>query len=226
MSATPPPPQHGRPASRTTPVTTGAVTGGDLPTWLVPHRDLGPLDGVLGRPGRLPLPQVVLLLVACGLLVVPVLAQVIVGRHHAIGVPGEGATPLGPVWVWAAAAVALAALAMLGRSLRRLDWPVPGLLRAVEYGTVLQLVGASPWAYLLLAVLAAHHYGIVYRVRSSAPGSSTRSSMLAGGWPVRCTVLVVAAATDTVAVAVAVLALALVPVVATDAVRSWLRLAP
>ena len=115
-------------------------------------------------------------------------------------------------------------MAMAGRSLRRLDWPLPALLRATEYGTVLLLAGAGPWAYLLLAVLAAHHYGIVYRVRLSGAGSQPWIALMTGGWPLRCVVLVVAAATDTVEVVIAAMVVVLAPLVTTDAVASWLRL--
>ena len=194
------------------------------PDWLAPHRDLGPLEGLLARPGRLPVPQVLGAGLAMLLLAVPALTQLLAGGGHELGVAGAGATPLGPNWAWAAVAVVLATLAMVGRSLPRLGWPLPALLRGVEYGTVLLLVGASPWAYLLLAVLAAHHYGIVYRVRLSDAGSRRWSSLLNGGWPVRCAVLVVAAATDTVEVVVAVMALVLAPLIISDAVASWLRL--
>ena len=206
------------------PTTSGSGWHGAVPAWLTPHRDLGPLEALLARPGRLPVPQVLGALLAVLLLVVPALAQLVSGGAHLLGAADAGATPLGPSWAWAGVAVGLATLAMAGRSLPRLDWPLPALLRGVEYGTVLLLVGASPWAYLLLAVLAAHHYGIVYRVRLSDAGSQRWSSLLNGGWPVRCAVLVVAAATDTVEVVVAVMALVLAPLITWDAVTSWLRL--
>jgi len=195
-----------------------------IPAWLRPHRDLGPLEGVLSRPVRLPVPQVVGAAVAALLLVVPAVARTLDAGADALGVPGQVASPVGPVWIWAAVAVAVATVAMAGRSLRRLDWPLPALLRAVEYGTVLLLTGASPWAYLLLAVLAAHHYGIVYRVRLSGTGSHGWLSLLAGGWPVRCAVVVVAAATATLEVVVPTLVLLLGPLVATDALVSWRHL--
>lgn len=195
-----------------------------VPAWLRPHRDLGPLEGALSRPVRLPLPQVIGAAVAVLLLVVPAVARTIGAGTDALGVPGEVASPVGPVWIWIAVAVAVATAAMAGRSLQRLDWPLPALLRAVEYGTVLLLTGASGWAYLLLAVLAAHHYGIVYRVRLSGTGSQGWLFLLVGGWPVRCTLLVVAAATGTLEVVVPAMVLYLGPLVAADALVSWRHL--
>lgn len=55
-----------------------------------------------------------------------------------------------------------------------LDWLVPPLLRAAEYGTVLLLAvgagvnGALPAAYGLVAAVAYHHYDTVYRIRGGA----------------------------------------------------------
>jgi hypothetical protein len=52
-----------------------------------------------------------------------------------------------------------------------LDWLVPPLFRAAEYGTVLilaarsQVNGALPAAFGLVAAVAYHHYDTVYRIR-------------------------------------------------------------
>ena len=123
-------------------------------------------------------------------------------------------------------AVLLATLALLAsaaRPLPRLDWPIPALLRAVEYGTILLLAGASPWAYALLATLAARHYDIVYRVRTFGTDPSPWLALVAGGWPARCAVLVVAALVGPVEGAVILLTTVLAPLIMIDAAVSWVR---
>ncbi|MCF2526834.1 DUF5941 domain-containing protein [Yinghuangia soli] len=75
-------------------------------------------------------------------------------------------------WLLApAAAYALFAGAVVARPLTgRLDWLVPPVLRAAEYGAVIAVTArtepeALPTAFGLLAVIAYHHYDTVYRLR-------------------------------------------------------------
>ncbi|MDP9434129.1 MAG: DUF5941 domain-containing protein, partial [Actinomycetota bacterium] len=75
----------------------------------------------------------------------------------------------------ALAAAAVVAAGLSGPAHRsahsgRLDWLVPPLLRAAEYGALLRLAvlegpATVPACYLLLAALAYHHYDVVYRLR-------------------------------------------------------------
>lgn len=78
---------------------------------------------------------------------------------------------------WAAAAglyVLLSAVAVARPLKGPLDWLLPPLFRAAEYGTVLVLAaksevnGALPAAFGLVAAVAYHHYDTVYRIRGDA----------------------------------------------------------
>ena len=79
----------------------------------------------------------------------------------------------------------------------RFRWVRPALLRAVEYGGVLALVALLPGtgpggaAYLLLLVVAWHHYDDLYRVLHRLRPAHPLSRLLGLGWPGR--LLVVAA---------------------------------
>ncbi|MBT2364528.1 CDP-alcohol phosphatidyltransferase family protein [Streptomyces sp. ISL-10] len=84
-----------------------------------------------------------------------------------------GFTGFGSVWTVAAAAVyAVTSGIAVARPLKgALDWLVPPVFRAAEYGTVLILAahaevnGALPAAFGLVAAVAYHHYDTVYRIR-------------------------------------------------------------
>jgi len=69
----------------------------------------------------------------------------------------------------------------------RLDWLVPPLLRAAEYGALLWLAVLSgpatvPASYALLAALAYHHYDVVYRLRDRGDLPSALLRRLGLGW--------------------------------------------
>ncbi len=90
----------------------------------------------------------------------------------------------------AVAVVVLVVLALPETRPTRLDWAVPSLLRAVEYGAVAWLVAA--WApshavagYALLAAVSFHHYDLVYRIRHADASVSPLVTMLGGGYDVR-----------------------------------------
>jgi hypothetical protein len=186
--------------------------------WLVATRDDGPLAPWLAAPGRLPVPAVAML--AAGLaLLAGAAAGLGLGDVAALGTPAGAAR----AWPWAAAALLLAVLSTAGRARPRLDWPIPALLRGLEYGTVVLLAGADPWSYALLATLAAHHYDIVYRVRMSAPAPPRWLLMLTGGWAVRSAVVVVAAAAGEAAAAVTILTVLLAPAVVVASIATWSR---
>ncbi|MFE9008868.1 DUF5941 domain-containing protein [Streptomyces sp. NPDC007875] len=80
-----------------------------------------------------------------------------------------------------------------------LDWLVPPLFRAAEYGTILVLAayaevnGALPAAFGLVAAVAYHHYDTVYRIRGGT-GAPPRPLVRAIGGHEGRTVVVTAAA--------------------------------
>ncbi|MEU7566433.1 DUF5941 domain-containing protein [Streptomyces fradiae] len=94
----------------------------------------------------------------------------------AVLLAAAAAAPLdGPLVVLAAVLYAVASGAAVARPLKgALDWLVPPVLRAAEYGTVLALAaradapGALPAAFGLVAAVAYHHYDTVYRIRGDA----------------------------------------------------------
>ncbi|MEX2548792.1 MAG: DUF5941 domain-containing protein, partial [Nitriliruptoraceae bacterium] len=175
---------------------------------LAPHRDDGPL-ALLAPRAVLVLPAILLL--AASLVLLALAATT-----------ATGTLDLGPVWWWAAGALVLGIAAAWGRSLPRLDWPIPALLRVLEYGTVLVLAGTSPWSYALLATLAIRHYDIVYRVRLLGTAPPRWLALATGGWPVRCALLVLAAAFGVAEPATATLAVLLAPVVVGETLVHWI----
>ncbi|WP_421109967.1 DUF5941 domain-containing protein, partial [Streptomyces sp. NEAU-S77] len=101
------------------------------------------------------------------------LAPVVAALGAALLVAGAAALPAGS-WVAVAGAALYAVLAgcAVAAPLKGpLDWLVPPLFRAAEYGTVLilaarsQVNGALPAAFGLVAAVAYHHYDTVYRIR-------------------------------------------------------------
>ncbi|MFI0774395.1 DUF5941 domain-containing protein [Streptomyces sp. NPDC021212] len=101
------------------------------------------------------------------------LAPVVAALGAALLVAGAAALPYGS---WAAVGGAalyavLAGCAVAAPLKGPLDWLVPPLFRAAEYGTVLilaarsQVNGALPAAFGLVAAVAYHHYDTVYRIR-------------------------------------------------------------
>ncbi|SHN31036.1 DUF5941 domain-containing protein [Actinacidiphila paucisporea] len=112
-----------------------------------------------------------------------------------------------------------------------LDWLVPPMFRAGEYGTVLALAavsevnGALPAAFGLVAAVAYHHYDTVYRIRGGAgapPRAVTRS---AGGHEGRTLIVALAAAVAAgrtgFTATLTVLALAIALLVLTESIRFW-----
>jgi phosphatidylglycerophosphate synthase len=100
------------------------------------------------------------------------------------------------------AALVVAALVVLGagpaaraRHAAPLDWLVPAALRAAEYLLVVAvaLLGAvpPPLVYLLLFVLALHHYDLTARMEKAAPEATGTPALL--GWDGRVVLLTVAA---------------------------------
>lgn len=151
----------------------------------------------------------------------PVDGPVLLATAVLVALAGAGLAPAGPAWPWALAGLALALASVVARPRPRLAWTRPALLRALEYGTVLALVGSSPWAYALLAALAFHHYDIVYRARIRGTAPPRCSTLVAGGWELRLGLLVLAAALGVAEPAAAVLAPALAGLRVAESAASW-----
>jgi phosphatidylglycerophosphate synthase len=111
-----------------------------------------------------------------------------------------------------------------------LDWLVPPVLRAAEYGTVLALAakaevnGALPAAFGLVAAVAYHHYDTVYRIRGDAGAPPRLLVRVIGGHEGRTLAVAVLAALLTApqfTVALTVLAVAVALVVLVESIRFW-----
>ena len=136
---------------------------------------------------------------------------------------------------WAAVAGAVTYALASGRALARplkgaLDWLVPPLFRAAEYGTVLVLAskagvnGALPAAFGLVAAVAYHHYDTVYRIRGDAGAPPAWLVRAIGGQEGRTLLVTVLAAVLTAAqfkVALTVLAVAVAGLVLVESIRFW-----
>ncbi|MFC9606216.1 DUF5941 domain-containing protein [Streptomyces niveus] len=127
--------------------------------------DTGPLAELVARVMRRParaLPGVLPLLIA------------VTGGAAAVCMAAFG--PLGsPVLVLGALVyVVTSGIAVAHRMGGPLDWLIPPVFRAAEYGTVLifaaraDVPGALPAAFGLVAAVAYHHYDTVYRIRGGA----------------------------------------------------------
>ncbi|MFI5793571.1 DUF5941 domain-containing protein [Streptomyces sp. NPDC051677] len=111
-----------------------------------------------------------------------------------------------------------------------LDWLVPPLFRAAEYGTVLILAaqadvqGALPAAFGLVGAVAYHHYDTVYRIRGNAGAPPAWLVRAVGGQEGRTLVVAVLAMALTASqfkVALTVLAVAVAVVVLVESIRFW-----
>ncbi|MFB7707574.1 DUF5941 domain-containing protein [Streptomyces sp. NPDC056105] len=164
-----------------------------------------------------------------------------VPRHTAPVIAALGALVLvlatalsdyGSWWpVLGAAVYALTSAAAVSRPLKGpLDWLVPPVFRAAEYGTILLIAakadvnGALPAAFGLVAAVAYHHYDTVYRIRGGTGAPPHWLVRAIGGHEGRTLVVTVIAAllteTDfTVALTVCAVAVALVVLV--ESIRYW-----
>ncbi|PIM71615.1 transferase [Streptomyces sp. JV178] len=139
----------------------------------------------------------------------------------------------GPSWqvVLAAGLYVLLSAEAVERPLKgALDWLVPPLFRAAEYGTVLVLAakadvnGALPAAFGLVAAVAYHHYDTVYRIRGDAGAPPRWLVRVIGGHEGRTllvTVLAALLAPTDFKVALTVLAVAVALVVLLESIRFW-----
>ncbi|MFI6023612.1 DUF5941 domain-containing protein [Streptomyces sp. NPDC051287] len=136
---------------------------------------------------------------------------------------------------WAPVAGAAVYVLASGQALARplkgaLDWLVPPLFRAAEYGTVLVLAsksgvnGTLPAAFGLVAAVAYHHYDTVYRIRGDAGAPPAWLVRAVGGQEGRTLLVTVVAAALTAQqfeVALTVLAVVVAGLVLVESIRFW-----
>jgi hypothetical protein len=108
----------------------------------------------------------------------------------------------------------------------RLDWLVPPVIRAIEYGYLAVLgfsQGVPHWlVYVLLSVLVYHHYDTVYRTRQGLwPPDWVFQAGL--GWDGRMVIAAVAAVLGVPTLAYALMALYLGVLFIWESVRTWLE---
>ncbi|MFF2502305.1 DUF5941 domain-containing protein [Streptomyces sp. NPDC058067] len=164
-----------------------------------------------------------------------------VPRHTAPAVAALGALVLvlatalsgyGSWWpVLGAGVYALTSAAAVARPLKGpLDWLVPPVFRAAEYGTILLIAakadvnGALPAAFGLVAAVAYHHYDTVYRIRGGTGAPPHWLVRAIGGHEGRTLVVTLIAAllTDTdFPVALTVCAVAVAVLVLAESIRFW-----
>jgi hypothetical protein len=109
-----------------------------------------------------------------------------------------------------------------------LEWLVPPLLRALEYGTLIALTatvdpGALPLCFAFLGVLAFHHYDTVYRLRHQRRASPPWVRAVGGGWDGRLLLACILAVSGGLRFGLFVAAVGLALVFATESTMSWLR---
>ncbi len=179
-------------------------------TALQAYRDDGPIATFLGRLAQSNLPPLAPALV--GLVITAVLLLVGGGSENG--------------WVLFTPAVALL---LTGPAASHphdgpLDWLVPPVIRAIEYGYVAVLGFAhgvpEPLIYLLIAVLAYHHYDTVYRTRQRLwPQEWVFRAGL--GWDGRMLVIAAAGLIGVLPFAYAALAVYLGVLFGAESVSTW-----
>ncbi|MEU9859575.1 DUF5941 domain-containing protein [Streptomyces sp. NPDC047971] len=141
---------------------------------------------------------------------------------------------VGSYWVVLAAVVYVAAagIAVGGPLKGPLDWLLPPLFRAAEYGTILILAarsevnGALPAAYGLVAAVAYHHYDTVYRIRGGTGAPPSWLVRAIGGHEGRTLLVTVLAALlasrgNDFTLALTALAVTIALVVLVESIRFW-----
>jgi hypothetical protein len=176
-------------------------------------RDDGPLDALVGNlPRRVP-PAVA---------TVTALAGWLAGLAAAAAGVGDWRIDAGAGLAWL---VGWGTAGGARPAADRFDWTVWPLLHLAEYaGVVLLAAAAAPAAlgpaFGFAAVVAMHHYDLVYR----DGGVSQRvAGVLAGGWAVRLTLAFALAAAGVARPAFAVVAAALAVLFVAEAALDWAR---
>lgn len=176
------------------------------------YRDDGPIARALGLLARGQLPPLGPVLVAGVLTIVALIL-------------GAGTQEL-PALLAPVALLLLAGPSATHPHAGRLDWLVPPLIRAIEYGYLAVLGFAlgvpEPLVYTLLAVLVYHHYDTVYRTRQGLwPPEWVFQAGL--GWDGRMLIAAFAAVLDVTTPVYAALALYLGVLFGWESVRTWVE---
>ncbi|MEE1803029.1 DUF5941 domain-containing protein [Streptomyces sp. JV176] len=194
--------------------------------------DSGPLAELVARALRRParaLPGILPFLIALvgGVTVVAAAAFAPLGIAGADHGSLDGAVLVGGALVY----VLTSGFAVARRMGGALDWLIPPVFRAAEYGTVLVLAaradapGALPAAFGLVAAVAYHHYDSVYRIRGGT-GAPPRGLVRAlGGHEGRTLLVALCAAFSTRAfdfpLELTVLAVAVALIALVESIRFW-----
>ncbi|MFE0423743.1 DUF5941 domain-containing protein [Streptomyces sp. NPDC058953] len=183
--------------------------------------DSGPLAEAVARAGRG-------LTAKLPALVPPVIALLGAGAVVAVAALADYGS-------WAPVAAAGVYVLTSGLAVARplkgaLDWLVPPIFRAAEYGTILALAvradapGALPAAFGLIAAVAYHHYDTVYRIRGGSGAPPRLLVRLTLGHEGRTLVTALLAALLTATdftIALTALAVAVALVVLVESIRFW-----
>jgi hypothetical protein len=179
---------------------------------LLAYRDDGPVAQTLGRLTGGQLPPLLPLLVAAIVTAILLVAGVGGQTSPAIFAPVLALLLCGP--------------ASANPHSGRLDWLVPPLIRAIEYGYLATLGFAhgvsKPLVYAFIGILAYHHYDTVYRTRQRL--WPARWVFRAGlGWDGRMLIAVAATLVGVLPLAFAVLTVYLGLLFGAESVYTWTR---
>lgn len=183
---------------------------------LIAYRDDGWISAAFGRAVPGVLPPLAPLLVAAAITVVLIAA----------GMGGEARPGDAVLFAPIVALLLLSGPTSSHPHDGRLDWLVPPILRVVEYGYLAALGFAQdvsdPLIYALIAVLAYHHYDIVYRTRQRLwpPEWVFRAGL---GWDGRMLIAAASAFAGVESFAYAALAAYLGVLFGVESVSAWAR---
>jgi hypothetical protein len=110
----------------------------------------------------------------------------------------------------------------------RLAWMVPPSLRALEYGLLIALAAlaepdALPACFAFVAVLAMHHYDVVYRLRHQRVAPPRWVWAVGGGWETRLALAGVLTLAGVLEWGLVVAAVVLGVVYVAESTASWIR---
>ncbi|GAA4481833.1 hypothetical protein GCM10023191_001220 [Actinoallomurus oryzae] len=200
------------PEARATRVTDDETEAAFHTRRLLAYRDDGPIAVGLGRLAHGQLPPLPPLIVAVVVTLVLLLAGVGGQTSLVLLAPVLALLPAGP--------------GSTHPHTGRLDWGAPIVIRLIEYG-YLATVGFShavpkPLVYVLLGVLAFHHYDTVYRTRQRLwPAARVFGAGL--GWDGRMLIAGIAAIAHIASLIYVVLTVYLGILFVAESVHTWIR---